>query len=452
MKERIKPLLVIGTALSAVTAIAYAVLYGGGNTMMNSMSWPAFSLLLGGAALAVILMLLRLPGPGAWVLGICDLAAFCLSVYAFYPYISAAAVGIDSTWDAPFFIVMGLLVVSMVFNIVMAGKSMPGKAKGPKILTPVVACLFGVMVVGSIIANENAPQISGFLGTPTFREITNENQDYASTQYYTSRFSNLSDLISAGQAKAEEAMAEGVVLLKNENEALPLEEDERSISLFSVSSVDPVYGGTGSGNVDVSTAPSWKTALERNGNFQVNSTLWDWYTAEEQQAYRRTTGSTGRGVIGAKIIGDAPWNAVQSANGTTFAQYGDAALVFIARLGGEGSDMPRGDYAVSKLDDSTGSAGDTVEGDYLKLSPVEQDLLRGLKAEKDAGNIKKIVLILNFANQVETDFLDDSQYGIDAALWIGTPGQVGMYAVSDILAGNVNPSGRLSSTFWRITS
>ncbi len=448
MKERIKPLLLIGAALSVVTAVAYAVLYGGGNTMMNSMSWPAFGLLLAGAAAALVLMLLKLPKPGAWVLGACDLAAFCLSVYAFYPYISAAAVGIDSTWDAPFFIVMGLLAVSMVYNAVMAGKSIPGKGKGPKVLTPVAACLFGVMVVGSMIANENAPQISSFLGTPTFREITNENQDYASTQYYNTRFTSLADLIAAGQAKAEEAMAEGVVLLKNENGALPLGEDERAISLFSVSSVDPVYGGTGSGNVDVSTAPSWKTALERNGNFQVNGTLWDWYSAEEQQIYRRTTGSTGRGVIGAKTIGEAPWSAVQAANGTTFAQYGDAALVFIARLGGEGSDMPRGEYSMSKLDDADGSAGDTVDGDYLKLSPVEQDLLRGLKAEKDAGNIQKIILILNFANQVETDFLDDSQYGIDAALWIGTPGQVGMYAVSDILAGNVNPSGRLSATFW----
>lgn len=449
MKEKMKPTLVIGAALSAITAIVYAALYGGGNTMMNSMSWPAFGLLLGGAALAMLLMLLRQPAPGTWVMGVCDLMAFCMSVYAFYPYISAAFVGIDSTWDAPFFIVMGLLAASMVFNVVMAGKAIPAKTKGPKILTPVAACLLGVMVVGSIIANENAPQISGFLGTPTFREIANENQDQESTQYYTSRFSNLADLISAGQAKAEQAMAEGIVLLKNENDALPLGEEERSISLFSVSSVDPVYGGTGSGNVDVSAAPSWKTALERNENFQVNGKLWDWYSAEEQKAYYRTTGSTGRGVIGAQTIGDAPWSAVQGANGATFAQYGDAALVFIARLGGEGSDMPRGEYSISKLVDSAGTNGDTVDGDYLKLSPVEQDLLRGLKAEKDAGTIKKIVLILNFANQVEADFLDDSQYGIDAALWIGTPGQVGMYAVSDILAGKVNPSGRLSTTFWK---
>ena len=56
---------------------------------------------------------------------------------------------------------------------------------------------------------------------------------------------------------------------------------------------------------------------------------------------------------------------------------------------------------------------------------------------------------MNFANQVEADFLDDPAYGIDAALWIGTPGQTGLYAVSEILAGNVNPSGRLSTTFWR---
>ena len=442
-------LLFVGAGIAALAAILYAVLFGTGNTTMNSMSWPAFWILLGGAVVAVALYFVKLPRVGAWVLGVCSLVAFCLSVYAFYPYISAAAVGIDSTWDAPFFIVMGLLLAAVIVNVIGAVKAMPCKVKLPRVLAAVLACLFGILAVGSVIANENAPQISGFLKTPTFREISNTNTDPASTQYYPTRYSSLADLIADGQTTAEEAMAEGIVLLKNENNALPLAEGQRSISLFGISSVDPVYGGTGSGNVDTSTAPSWKTALERNGNFTVNTQLWDWYSAEEQNVYRRTMGSTGRGVMGAKTIGDAPWNVVSDANGASFTQYGDAAVVFLSRLGGEGSDMPRASYSMSKMNDLTGEAGDTVNGDYLKLSPVEQNLLKGLKSAKDAGTVKKIVVVLNFANQVEAGFIDDAQYGIDACLWVGTPGQVGMYAVSDVLAGKVNPSGRLSATFWK---
>ena len=201
--------------------------------------------------------------------------------------------------------------------------------------------------------------------------------------------------------------------------------------------------------MDVATAPTYKAAFERDELFSVNPTLWDWYSAPEQEGYRRQVGDTGPGVKGAKVIGEAPWETVKEANEASFAEYGDAAIVVLSRLGGEGSDMPRGELSLSKLDDVTGEGGDSTEGDYLQLSPKEKDLLLGLKEQKEAGVFKKIVVLLNFANQIETAFLEDEAYGIDAALWIGTPGQRGLYAVASILAGEVNPSGRLSATFWK---
>lgn len=448
-KDKKNLLTILGICLSLLTAVLYAVFYGAANTNMNNMSWTAFGLLIGGAVAGLALLFLKQSKWAPRLVAVCGLAAMMLTIYQMYPYISAAVVGIDSTWEVSFFVVMALLVVNLIVNMVAAMKSLPfRKGIGVKIAIPVTAFLFALLLMGGVIANENAPQINGVLKTATFREIHtgDPNED---TQYFKSNYKNLASLMAAGRDKAEEAMAEGIVLLRNENGALPLSEGERSVSFFGMSSVDPVYGGTGSGNVDTSTAPSWKTAFERNNVFKVNETLWNWYSAPEQEGYKRTTGSTGPGVTGAKSIGEAPWNVVKSANGSTFAQYGDAAVVVISRLGGEGSDMPRGTLALSQLDDVDGSQGDTVKGDYLKLSPKEQDLLLGLKAEKDAGTIKKIVVLLNFANQVEVDFVDDERYGVDACLWIGTPGQVGMYAVADVLAGNVNPSGRLSATFWR---
>ena len=445
-----KPLLaLIGIALSVITGIVYALFYGSANTNMNNMSWTAFWLLLGGAAVSCGLMVLK---QGRWsprVMAVCHLAAFLLTVYQMNTYISAAFVGIDSTWEVSFFIVMGLYVAGLIVNAIASSRSMAFKNRLVKIAIPVTAVLFGAIVTGGVIANENAPQISTFLNTPTFRTYTDGDTTGEDTQYFKSGFDNLETLIAAGRELGEEAMAEGVVLLKNENAALPLGEDERNVSFFGISTIDPVYGGTGSGNVDVSTAPSYKTAFERGGTFAINEDLWNWYSAPEQEAYKRTTGQTGPGVTGAKSIGEAPWDVVEAANSASFAQYGDAAIVVLSRLGGEGSDMPRGERALSKLDDVTGAAGDTVNGDYLKLSPKEQALFAGLKAQKDAGVFKKIIVLLNFANQIEAEFIDNPDFGIDAALWIGTPGQTGLYAVSDILAGNVNPSGRLSATFWK---
>ena len=448
MKEKKSVLNLVGIALSALTAVLYAVLYGNAVSSMNNMSWPAFWVLLAGSAVAAAFLLIKKPRFGAYVLAAADLAAFMLAIYAFYPYISAAFVGIDSTWEVPFFIVMALFLASVIVNAIVALSSVPAKATLSKALCAVMASLFAVTSVGGVIANENAPQINGALKTASSIEVR-EGDPNEDTQYYKSAYKNLASLMEAGRDKAEEAMAEGIVLLRNENGALPLAEGERKVSLFGMSSVDPVYGGTGSGNVDTSSAPSWKTALERDGAFSVNGTLWDWYSASEQEVYKRTMGQTGPGVTGAKSIGEAPWSTIKSANGSTFSQFGDAAIVFISRVGGEGSDMPRGTLALSQLDDADGSLGDTVGGDYLKLSPKEQDMLKGLKAEKDAGTIKKIIVVLNFANQVEADFIDSDDYGIDAALWVGTPGQVGMYAVADVLSGAVNPSGRLSATFWR---
>ena len=374
MKEKKALLAWAGIWLAILAAVLYAVFYGKPNGSMNSMSWLSFWLLLGAGAFAAAATLLKKAQIGSYLLALCSLIAFVLSIYAFYPYISAAFVGIDSTWETSFFVVIGLMLACVIVNIVAAMQALPFRGKAPKIALPVCASLLSVLLIGGVIANENAPQISGFLKTPTSVEVHtgDPNED---TQYYKSNYASLSELMAAGRNKAEEAMSEGIVLLRNENDALPLRENERKVGFFGISAIDPVYGGTGSGNVDTSSAPSWKTAFERGGLFTVNEDLWNWYSAPEQETYKRTTGQTGPGVTGAKSIGEAPWDVVRSANGESFSKFGDAAIVIISRLGGEGSDMPRGTLALSKLDDIDGSLGDTVNGDYLKLSPKEQALL-----------------------------------------------------------------------------
>ena len=344
--------------------------------------------------------------------------------------------------------------------------------------------LFGVLLIGSNIAYENAPAINTALGTPAFKVENIETDPDAppdervikeELEYYPSRYEKLADLIDDAKKKAEEVMGEGVVLLKNEKAkvtdtaaALPLAKGSK-VSLVSTSSVDPVYGGTGSGLVDINSAPSFKVASERHSNMEINSTLWNYYmsfwgttanppsvghtktaAARNNNPYARkggdvkdSSGNVMAGVSGVNFNGDIPWSIMSAEEGvqSSITTYGDAAIYVLSRLGGEGSDLQMTGFSYGNADDST-------DGDYLRITPKEASILEGLKAMKDAGSVKKIVVLINSANMVSADFIDDVKYGIDAALWIGTPGTVGMYAVGDILVGTVNPSGRLADMFW----
>ena len=125
-------------------------------------------------------------------------------------------------------------------------------------------------------------------------------------------------------------------------------------------------------------------------------------------------------------MNEAPWAEVESANASTFADYGDAAIVVLSRSGGEGADLPDGDASVSlmtqtnaesalkqsdnaqngkeqaeaKLDNVNYGMGTEGDGDYLALSQEEKDLLAGLKALKDDGTFKRIVVLLNTSNAI----------------------------------------------------
>ena len=133
MKEKKSLLAWIGIGLAILAAVLYAVFYGKPNGSMNSMSWPAFWLLIGAGVLAAAMALFKKPRFGSYLLAVCSLIAFVLSIYAFYPYISAAFVGIDSTWEVPFFLVIVLLLASVIVNAVAAMKSLPFKGSAPKV-------------------------------------------------------------------------------------------------------------------------------------------------------------------------------------------------------------------------------------------------------------------------------------------------------------------------------
>lgn len=293
----------------------------------------------------------------------------------------------------------------------------------------ILAC---VLFTGTVIANENVDVISNALNAATFRIEDKADKD-TDTEYYKSDYDKLSDLIEAGQATAKEVMAEGAVLLKN-NGALPLNKGDK-VSLVGETAYNPVYGGTGSGSIDVKSAVNFVDSLT-NAGLVLNPTLEASYTSEEWKQYKRSSsGSWGNTAL---LINNAPWDVVDAACGSSFVEYGDAAVMVIGRVGGEGYDLiRRGSDGIDN--------GDGLGSDYLGLSATEISILDGLKQLKAEGKIKKIVVLLNYAGMLEGALLKDE--AIDAVLWVGALG-LGGGAVGELLVGDMNPSGRLPDTMW----
>ena len=276
-------------------------------------------------------------------------------------------------------------------------------------------------------------------GVKTSKTVNVDEDKNADKEYFKSSYNSDEELEKDEKELCSNLEKEGAVLLKNDNNTLPLAKSTK-FSLFSTSSVDPVYGGTGSGQVNVNDATTIRKALnEHFATKCTNTTLYNHYKNDLSE-YRRVNAATTGGKIDEYKINEAPWSKVITSEvENSFAEYGDVALVVLARSGGEGNDLPMTECT------------DGYNGDYLHLNQNEMDMLAGLKAYKDKGVFKKIVVLLNGSNMIQLDFLTKDTYGIDAALWIGDPGTTGMDGVASILSGDTNPSGRLSETFLNNT-
>jgi len=254
------------------------------------------------------------------------------------------------------------------------------------------------------------------------------------------------DTISASEKLVEEIAEEGMVLLKNEGGALPLAGTTK-LNVFGWSSTNPVYGGTGSGSVDVTTCVTLLQGL-KNAGFEPNEALSDFYTG-----YRGDRPQVG--------MGGQDWTIPEPTmeeydNAGIFEQakeYSDTAVIVIARTGGENTDLPTSITDEDTYKETGGWAGasgvryttnpDDVapEKSLLELSNREQAMVERVTSEFD-----NVIVVVNSSNAMELGWLE--QYdSIKGAVWCAGPGQTGFNALGRILNGTVNPSGRLVDTF-----
>ena len=290
-----------------------------------------------------------------------------------------------------------------------------------KVLTILCAIVMVISVPLTVLAAKFDNTMAARFGG-SFWELENEDTN---AQYYTSDFNSAEEMVNYGLALTQQVEAEGAALLMNNNNALPLAADAK-VSTFSNSSVNLVYGGTGSGNIDASTADTLRTALEKVG-VTVNPTLWDFYTVGAGKDYARS--KSGTVATDSEVTAEVPWNVYTDEVKNSVAQYGDAAIVTLSRVGGEGADLSYG------------------EVNYLALDDNEKEMLQNVAEMKKNGIVKKTIVLINSANALQVDFLKNNEYDIDAALWIGDVGISGINAVAEILTGKVNPSGSLVDTY-----
>ena len=203
---------------------------------------------------------------------------------------------------------------------------------------------------------------------------------------------------------------------------------------------DSEYGGSGSGGFDTSNNKNLYESLNDAG-FVTNPTLKRFYESSQSGPVRTANSSDLDNGDNQKIAtAETPQSKYTDAVRNSYADYSDAALVVITRIGGEGFDLPR------YQGDSEGAV--SPDSHYLELDQNEIDLLTAVTD----GTFKRVVVVFNTPSSFEVTFLKDSAYAafadkIDAAVWIGFTGSNGITALGEILNGDVNPSGRLVDTW-----
>ena len=285
-------------------------------------------------------------------------------------------------------------------------------------VTAILVFLFILVLFITGIANANAGAVNNFLGISPPVQPSGEGETRFKSSYGELSDENLAKLIADEMEYAAEQLEEGSVLLMN-NGALPLEEDERNVTLFGRASADIRYrNSNGGGRADPAREINMKKAFNDAG-FTINDTLYSAYAASDTERVKANDETAS--------IGEESKDFYSTELKATFADHNDAAIVTLSRYGGEGTDMsPKDDEGVSQL----------------ALHPTERDLLKMIE---DSGKFDKIIVLINSVYPLELGDLAD--YAVDACLWIANPGYYGLPGVVNVLTGAVNPSGRLVDTY-----
>lgn len=302
-----------------------------------------------------------------------------------------------------------------------------GKLGAWRAVASVSTIVLLLSIGGTTVTNEWSGYINKMLNINNTKIVTDENAN-EDPIHFKSSFSNHLDVMNNARKVAKQVQAEGTVLMKNDNNALPLAKGSK-VTFLSYSTAEILYGSSGSGGItpEGGRLQDLITACKNDNKLDMNMTAYNFYK-EKYDAKVGFTESKGWGGTTMKFRNLKKSTEIAASEfpeemTNSFNEYSDAAIFVLSRTGGEGSDL---------------SAGTDK---YLAITDEEKSVLEAMKN----GPFKKRIVLVNTFNAVELGFLD--QYNIDACLYIGGTGEVGLDAVTDIIVGKICPSGKLADTY-----
>lgn len=319
-------------------------------------------------------------------------------------------------------------------------------------LTTLTASLLTVSVAAGPVVDSYRTDIDKFLGTKSSAMVTDSTDEDLYT--YKSDYSSTTELLDSIEDLGERMSEEGTVLLKNENNALPLSKDEtQKLSLLGFSSYYPVQGGDMGSSLNENKGTDADTvdfveALDAKG-FKINEDLQKLYKSLEADfktevnmwgnimEYYHITAPATDGVFASKEPSQEKMDSVDDKWKDSMDDY-NVMLVTIGR-----SSTENGTYLPGV--DGVDASQNLNQTDPLGLSDDERDLINAAVEAKE-NNGGKVIVMLNNANAMEIDEIKNND-GVDAIMEIGFPGGYGFYGVADILSGEANPSGHLTDTY-----
>lgn len=319
-----------------------------------------------------------------------------------------------------YLIVLGIVLLSGIILVLAVRKVEPAKRKMIRSQTGIAVLLVIIIIANLVVTGPMSTIISLAMGSGTVSE----------------------DALKKAEEVSREVAEEGFVLLKNEDNVLPLS-GQNKLNVFGWSSTNPCYGGTGSGGLSDNYEEVTLLQGLENAGFETNKELSDFYV--DYRADRPILdmyGEDGNG-LNAEMNWSIPEPPVDSYSDTLLQNakdFSDVALVVFSRTGGEGFDLPT-DMNTVDYEPNSSDYDDFPEGShYLELCQSELKML-----EMVCSNFEKIIVAYNGVNSLEMGFLNEYEQ-IKGAILCPGPGQNGFNALGTILSGETNPSGKTVDT------
>ncbi|WEV65860.1 glycoside hydrolase family 3 protein [Bifidobacterium sp. ESL0764] len=321
----------------------------------------------------------------------------------------------------PYLVVIGvLLVLAIVISVAVNKKTV--KNVGTRKLVRSETWLVALVAIVAAVSMMLTGPMSTLLNNVTSKKYTLSQST-----------------IDRAKTLAEKVEGEGITMLKNDDANLPL--SSKKVNVFGWASTNPIFSGTGSGSMSTQYKTVGVLDGMKNAGIQTNTELTKVYTDYMKQ----------RPVVKGAMFApnwELPETPVDKYPAKTIAdakKFSDQAVVFLARQGGEGNDLPTDMKAKGvSFNNNSKSYEDFKAGQsFLELDQTERNML-----DMVTKNFKNVTLVYNGGNTMQFDFLKNYPQ-IKSVLWCPPAGQTGFNALGKVLSGAIDPSGRTSDTFLK---